>query len=40
MDAREQKGLEIAAMVKLVEADGEWIVPSQAEMAVAQKVTA
>jgi len=30
MDAREQKGLEIAAAVKLIQADGEWIVPSQA----------
>lgn len=28
-DARRLRGLEIAATSKLVEADGEWIVPSQ-----------
>src|SRR5437016_117779 len=29
MDAREQKGLEIAANCEVVKQDGEWIVPSQ-----------
>src|SRR5271167_477627 len=31
MDAREQRGLAIAALVKLTKKDGEWVVPSQSE---------
>src|SRR5205823_5805946 len=31
MDAREQRGLVIAAMVKLSKRDGQWVVPSQSD---------
>jgi hypothetical protein len=32
MDARQQRGLEIAAITKITQKDGEWTVPSQSGM--------
>src|SRR5882724_6840992 len=40
MNAREQKGLEIASRLAVVQKDGEWIVPSQSGSGARYKVVA